>query len=99
MLDRRARGKARSSAERLLALSATAVAVIDETGAKHMTPPDEVRVGSTVLVAAGERIGIDGMVTDGRSDVDAQVISGESVPESVEPGARVFAGALIQRVR
>ena len=94
VLDRRARGKARSSAERLLALSATAVAVIDETGAKHMTPPDEVRVGSTVLVAAGERIGIDGMVTDGRSDVDARVISGESVPESVEPGARVFAGAL-----
>lgn len=94
VLDRRARGRARSSAEHLLALSATAVTVVDETGAKHMLPPEEVTVGMTVLVAAGERIGIDGEIITGRSDVDAQVISGESVPESLGEGDKVFAGAV-----
>ncbi len=48
--------------------------------------------GDTLLVGAGERVGADGVVSDGRSALDAALISGESVPVSAEPGARVFAG-------
>ena len=43
-------------------------------------------------MGAGERVGADGVVSDGRSALDAALISGESVPASVEPGAKVFAG-------
>lgn len=93
-LDRRARGRARASAEHLLFLSATAVTVVDEAGQRHMLPPNRVKVGMTVLAAAGDRIGVDGTVTAGRSDIDTSLISGETVPQAVEPGAKVFAGTL-----
>ena len=95
-LDRRARGKARSAAERLLALASGAVTVLDEHGRQASLPPDRVRPGMTVLVAAGARIPIDGIVVDGRSDVDASAITGEAVPVAVAPGATVFAGTLNQ---
>jgi Cu2+-exporting ATPase len=93
-LDSRARGRARSAAEHLLALDATAVTVLEADGTRRLVPPDKVAPGSTVLVAAGERIAIDGTVDDGCSDVDTSLISGESVPAAVAPGARVFAGTI-----
>ena len=93
-LDRRARGRARSAAERLLALGTEAVTVIDERGERVMLPPDEVTPGMTVLVAAGQRIAVDGQVTDGRSDVDTSLITGEMVPVAVQEGDTVFAGTI-----
>jgi len=93
-LDSRARGRARSAAEHLLMLDAVAVTVLEPDGSQSLLPPDKVVPGQTVLVAAGERIGIDGVVADGRSDVDTSLISGESVPQAIEPGAKVFAGTI-----
>ncbi|MBI5165329.1 MAG: cadmium-translocating P-type ATPase [Magnetospirillum sp.] len=93
-LDSRARGRARSAAEHLLALDAVAVTVVEADGTLRSLPPNRVQPGATVLVAAGERIGVDGVVADGRSDVDTSLISGESVPSAVETGARVFAGTI-----
>ena len=49
-----------------------------------------------MLVAAGERVGVDGIVADGASDVDQGLITGESVPVSVKAGDRVFAGSINQ---
>lgn len=94
VLDRRARMRARSSAEYLLALNATAVTIIDDQGNRKMVPPADIKNGMTALVAAGERIGVDGEVITGRSDVDSQLISGESLPEAVDFGSKVFAGAM-----
>ncbi|MEQ8967937.1 MAG: heavy metal translocating P-type ATPase [Azospirillaceae bacterium] len=93
-LDRRARGRARSAAERLLLLGAGAVTVLDADGRRRAVPAEQVSPGATVLVAAGERIGIDGWVLDGASDMDAGLITGESVPVAIGPGDRVFAGAI-----
>ena len=95
-LDRRARGKARSAAERLLALQSGAVTVLDDEGRQSTLPPEQVRPGMTVLVAAGGRVPVDGTVLDGRSDIDASAISGEAVPVAVAPGDRVFAGTVNQ---
>ena len=93
-LDSRARGRARSAAEHLLALDAVAVTVLEDDGTQRMLPPTKVAAGATVLVATGERIGVDGVITDGISDIDTSLISGESVPTAVAPGARVFAGTI-----
>ncbi|MGE5545415.1 MAG: copper-translocating P-type ATPase [Solirubrobacterales bacterium] len=93
-LDSRARGKARSAAEHLLALDAVAVTVVEADGTQRLLPPNRVPAGASVLVAAGERIGVDGRIADGSSDVDTSLISGESVPVAVAPGARVFAGTI-----
>jgi Cu2+-exporting ATPase len=91
-LDSRARGRARSAAEHLLSLGAVAVTVLDSQGIRHLWPVERVFSGMTVLIAAGERIGVDGMVADGLSEVDSSLISGETTPLAVSPGSDVFAG-------
>jgi Cu2+-exporting ATPase len=53
-----------------------------------------VKFGERVLVAAGERIGVDGVVLTGRSEIDTSLVTGESIPRAVEPGALVQAGTL-----
>ena len=93
-LDMRARGRARSAAEHLLSLNASAVTVLDEDGGSRVVRPEQVAVGMAVLVAAGERIPVDGRVADGVSDIDTGLISGESVPGAARPGDKVFAGTL-----
>ncbi|MCC9624605.1 cadmium-translocating P-type ATPase [Thalassospira sp. MA62] len=91
-LDGRARGQARSAAEHLLSLNARSINVIDEDGTRRMIKPEKAQPGMTVLVAAGERIGVDGDVISGKSDVDTSVITGESIPVMAETGSSVFAG-------
>lgn len=93
-LDSRARGQARSAAEHLLALGAQAVTVLRDDGSRVVLPPRQVEVGMVVLVAAGERIGVDGVVRDGQSDVDTSLITGESLPVSIKTGDKVFAGTM-----
>ncbi len=93
-LDSRARGRARSSAENLLALGAVAVTVIEPNGRHRVVPPTRVDPGMTVFAAAGERIPVDGEVIVGESDVDTALIDGETVPRPVAAGSLVFAGTL-----
>jgi Cu2+-exporting ATPase len=91
-LDRRARGRARQAVRALLALSSRSATVIDDNGMMVQRRVDQLNAGDLLLVAAGERLGADGVVVDGHSAMDAALVSGESVPQSVEPGAKVFAG-------
>lgn len=51
-----------------------------------------LRPESLVMIAAGERIGVDGVVEEGRSDVDQSLVTGESMAQPIEPGSRVLAG-------
>lgn len=95
-LDRRARGRARSSAVQLLALAARAVTVVNADGTRHVLPPNRVLPGARVLATAGERIAVDGRVVEGDSAVDTSLIDGESTPKPAGPGMPVFAGTLNQ---
>jgi Cu2+-exporting ATPase len=91
-LDARARGKVRATATQLLALAVRPVTVVDASGTLRSVAADAVVPGQSVYVASGERIGIDGRVVSGQSLVDAALVTGEAVPQSVAPGAQVFAG-------
>ncbi|WP_044560012.1 heavy metal translocating P-type ATPase metal-binding domain-containing protein [Azospirillum sp. B4] len=93
-LDSRARGRARSAAAHLLALNQAPVTVLAADGLPQVLPPARVPLGATVLVAAGERVGVDGTVADGVSDLDASLVTGETLPLAVAPGAQVFAGMI-----
>ncbi|MFO1127117.1 MAG: heavy metal translocating P-type ATPase metal-binding domain-containing protein [Rhodospirillales bacterium] len=93
-LDRRARGRARSSAGQLMMLNARAVTVVADDGTTQIVAPAAVRPGARVLVAAGERIPVDGRVTAGETNLDSSLIDGESTPKPAGPGTRVFAGTL-----
>ena len=93
-LDRRARGQARSAAERLLAIRGEAVTLILPEGGTRVVPAEQVLPGMRALVAAGERIAIDGVVRDGLSEVDTSLITGESLPQTRAQGDKVHAGTL-----
>ena len=93
-LDRRARGRAREAVARLAALNRAPVGVLGEDGTASPRMPEDVHPGERVLVAAGERIGVDGVVVSGVSTLDASLLTGESLPRSVGPGDRVHAGTL-----
>lgn len=93
-LDRRARGRARQSVRALLALASRSATVLAADGMIASRRVDTLRPGEVLLVAAGERLGSDGVVSEGISALDAALVSGESVPVDVIPGAKVFAGMI-----
>lgn len=93
-LDRRARGKARHAAEHLLSLDQSTVTVVNDDGCSASMSVNDVAIGMKVLVAAGDRIGVDGRVIRGRSEVDTSLITGEAVPTQLVRGDQVFAGTL-----
>ena len=93
-LDSRARGVARSAVERLMTLRAAAVTLLLPDGRTRSCRPEQLEAGQTVLVAPGERIGVDGAIRQGRSEIDASAITGEPLPATAGPGTRVFAGTI-----
>ncbi len=93
-LDRRARGAARAAAARLLALRGQAVTLVEADGTTRPVRPESVPAGATVLVATGERVGVDGTILEGRSELDTSLVTGETTPAPVAPGDRVFAGTV-----
>lgn len=93
-LDSRARGRAREAVMHLLTLDGSVVTVIAPDGTRRMVKSDDVASGQILAIATGERIGADGIVAEGRSDVDSSLITGETIPDNVGPGDRVFAGTL-----
>ena len=93
-LDSRARSRARSSAAHLLALTARPVTVVRDDGSTDSLRPEAVRPEMIVLTAAGERISVDGIVLQGRSEIDQSLLTGETLPVAVATGDQVFAGTL-----
>ena len=67
---------------------------IEKNGELVQVDPAEVATGTTIVVKPGERIPIDGVVTDGISQLDTAALTGESVPRHVEPGADVISGCI-----
>ena len=94
VLDHRARGQARATAEQLLTLRASDVAVLQADGSAARRSQHSVAPGDRVLVGLGERIGADGIVERGGSTLDASLVTGESLPVEATPGTQVFAGTL-----
>ncbi|POX53909.1 heavy metal translocating P-type ATPase [Streptomyces sp. Ru72] len=72
---------------------ATATRLMDD-GHEETVPSEQLRVGDTILVRPGERIGADGRVLDGASEVDQATITGEPLPVAKGTGDEVFAGTL-----
>lgn len=81
------------SVHALLDLAPQRATRLGPTG-EHVVDAIELSVGDLVLVRPGERIGADGMVTDGASEVDQSTITGEPLPVVKGPGAEVFAGTV-----
>lgn len=67
---------------------------VEQDGALERVDPDEVTVGSIIVVQPGEKIPIDGIVTEGSSSLDTGALTGESLPRQVAPGDAVISGCI-----
>ena len=67
---------------------------IERDGGLAEVDPDDVAVGSVIVVKPGERVPIDGVVLEGSSQLDTAALTGESVPRHVEAGANVISGCI-----
>lgn len=86
--------RARRAVAALMDLAPPLARVKDRNGRYEEVPPEDVPVGSLLLVRPGEKIPLDGVVRQGRSAVNQAPITGESVPVEKEPGSVVFAGTI-----
>ncbi len=87
-LESRAKDRSGAALTALAQLAAKTVVVVREDGERRV-PIAELIAGDQFIVRPGERIATDGVVTGGRSAVDASLLTGESVPAEVGPGDEV----------
>jgi P-type Cu+ transporter len=95
-LEARTRGRASEALRRLFALAPPAARVRRQDQEQEV-PLSEVLLGDLVVVRPGEKIPVDGVVTEGNSSVDESMLTGESIPVAKEPGAEVWGATLNQR--
>jgi Cu+-exporting ATPase len=93
MLEARARNRA-SAAIRKLAELTPKTATVVRRGLEAELPVEFVQPGDIVIVKPGERIPVDGVVTEGVASIDESALTGESVPVEKAAGAKVFAGSI-----
>ena len=86
-------GKSRKSISEMMDI-APDYANVERDGKLEEVDPEEVAVGSIIVVKPGERIPIDGIVVDGSSQLDTAALTGESIPRHVEAGAEVISGCI-----
>lgn len=92
-LQRRQQHRARKATELLSALTPRRARRVED-GTIKIVPLEALRAGERIELRAGDRMPADGIVTEGHSSVDVSLLTGESVPEDVGPGARVHAGSV-----
>ena len=86
-------GKSRKSIAAMMDI-APDYANIERDGELVQVDPDEVAVGDIIVVKAGERVPIDGVVIEGSSQLDTAALTGESIPRHVDVGATVISGCV-----
>jgi Cu2+-exporting ATPase len=93
-LDESLRVRARGEAQNLLSLQGGIATVIATDGSRCQVAAHALRPGDRMLVAAGERVAADGVVSSGHGQIDQSLITGETAPAIVTPGEQVYAGSL-----
>ncbi|MGW2646960.1 heavy metal translocating P-type ATPase [Streptomyces sp. NPDC001393] len=93
-LEAIATARTADSVRGLLDLAPATATRLGDDGAEETVPTGQLSVGDILLVRPGERIGADGRVLDGTSEVDQATVTGEPLPVAKETGDEVFAGTL-----
>jgi Cu+-exporting ATPase len=94
VLELRARDATSGAIRALLDLAPKTARRIAADGSEAEVPLEEVQVGDHLRVRPGEKVPVDGRVTEGRSAVDESMVTGESMPVTKEPGDRAIGGTL-----
>ncbi|NDV84744.1 cation-translocating P-type ATPase [Bacteroides sp. 51] len=97
LMEERAKGNTSSAIKKLIGLQPKTVTLITADGGYKETPIALVNIGDTVMVKPGEKIAVDGTITEGHSYVDESMLTGEPVAVSKNIGDDVFAGTINQK--
>ena len=89
-------GKSRQSIAALMDIRPDTANLEGENGEIQEVDPEEVSVGSIVVIKPGQRVPLDGVVVEGTSALDTAALTGESVPRDVVPGDAVISGCVNQ---
>lgn len=89
-------GRSRKSITALMDIRPDYANLLREDGTTVQVDPDQVGVGSTIMVKPGEKIPIDGTVIRGKSSLDTAALTGESAPREVAEGSEVLSGCINQ---
>ena len=87
-------GKSRKSIAAMMDIAPDYANVEGENGGLTQVSPDDVAVGTVIVVKPGERVPIDGTIVEGATQLDTAALTGESVPRHVEVGADVVSGCI-----
>lgn len=94
LLENLALNKSKKSIEAITALTPEFVTVVKD-GEEKIVKPEDVELDSVIIVKAGERVCIDGIIIDGSSSINTQSITGESVPICACVGEEILSGTIV----
>lgn len=86
-------GKSRRNISQLMDIRPD-YANIEQDGALEQVDPDEVEVGTIIIVQPGEKVPIDGVIVEGSSTLDTSALTGESLPRETAPGDEIISGCI-----
>ena len=87
-------GKSRQSISSLMDIRPDYANIEDEDGKLEQVDPDDVEVGTMIVVQPGERVPIDGVIVEGTSALNTAALTGESLPRDVQSGDEVISGCV-----
>mgnify|MGYP002762795907 FL=1 len=87
-------GKSRQSISSLMDIRPDYANIEDEDGKLEQVDPDDVEVGTVIVVQPGERVPIDGVIVEGISALNTAALTGESLPRDVQSGDEVISGCV-----
>ncbi len=87
-------GKSRQSIVDLMDIRPDSANLLMDDGSVEEVDPDDVEIGSIIIVNPGEKIPIDGVIIEGYTSLDTSALTGESVPRSVREGDEVISGCI-----
>ena len=87
-------GKSRQSISSLMDIRPDYANIEDEDGKLEQVDPDDVEIGTVIVVQPGERVPIDGVIVEGASALNTAALTGESLPRDVQTGDEVISGCV-----
>ena len=93
MFETYAEGRSRDSISHLMDIRPD-TADVERNGRVETVPPEEVRVGEVIVIRPGEKVPLDGTVTEGTSSLNTVALTGESIPRDVSTGDEVISGCI-----
>ncbi len=87
-------GKSRRNISSLMDIRPDYATLLLDNGETETVDPDEVAIGSVIIVSPGEKLPLDGVIIEGRTSLDTSALTGESIPREVSVGDEILSGSI-----